>query len=64
MNKQSRNRSVNTESKLMVARWEGGGRMGKMGEGEWEKTPKHKGLIFRKLIQCYEHKLEKQKEVV
>ena len=38
MNKQtkSRLRPVNMENKLMVARRNGSGVMGKMGQGEWE----------------------------
>ena len=37
-NKQSKRkiRPINTEDKLMVARGEGYGGMGKMGEGKWE----------------------------
>ena len=38
MNKQTRNRDrlINTENKLMVARGEGGGKLSKMGERERE----------------------------
>ena len=32
----SRTRVINIENKLMIARGEGSGRMGKMSEGEWE----------------------------
>lgn len=39
--KKSRNRSMNTENKLMFARGKGGGGMGKMGYGEWEGTVFH-----------------------
>lgn len=41
MNKQiNRNRPINTENKFVVARGEGGGRMGKMCEEEWGKKQK------------------------
>ena len=33
MNKQNRNRVIDAENKLMVARGEGGGRLGEKGEG-------------------------------
>ena len=36
MKKQKRIRAINTENKLMVAREEGAGGVGKTGEGEWE----------------------------
>ena len=33
MNKQNRNRLIDTENRLMDARWEGGGKLGAKAEG-------------------------------
>ena len=46
MNKptKSRNRSINTENKLMVASGDGSGGMGKIDKGEWEIQPSSYGI--------------------